>query len=136
MVRLPFKAGPPIDIGDFLQLATARTESRLQSRPEISSPYHDFLREYLKLGYMEPVSEKISPVYEPVYIPHYAVIKESSSTTKLRVVFNASCRIRNGTTLNDHLLVGPKLQQDLPAIIARWRQWRYVYTADIAKMFR
>jgi hypothetical protein len=30
-------------------------------------------------------------------------------------------------------LVGPKLQQDLPAIIA---QWRYVYTADIAKIFR
>jgi hypothetical protein len=27
------------------------------------------------------------------------------------------------------------LQQDLPAI-ARWRQWRYVYTVDIAKMFR
>jgi len=43
---------------------------------------------------------------------------------------------RNGTSLNDHLLIGPKLQQDLPVIVARWRQWRYVYTADIAKMFR
>jgi len=85
---------------------------------------------------MEPISEKISPAYAPVYIPHHAVIKKSSTTTKLCVVFNASCRIRNGTTLNDHLLVGPKLQQDLPAIIARWRQWRYVYTANIAKMFR
>jgi len=139
MVRLPFKIGPPIDIGGLLQIATAlyaRTEGRLQSRPEIRRPYQDFLREYLELGHMEPVSEKVIPVYEPVYIPHHAVIKESSSTIKLRVVFNASCRTRNGTTLNDHLLVRPKLQQDLPAIIARWHQWRYVYIADIAKMFR
>jgi len=136
MVRLPFKTGPPIDIGGSLQIATVLYARRLQSRPEISRPYQDFLREYLELGHMEPVSEKVIPVYVPVYIPHYAVIKESSSTTKLHVVFNASCRTRNGTTLNDHLLVGSKLQQDLPAIIARWRQWRYVYIADIAKMFR
>jgi len=84
MVRLPFKAG----IGDSLQLATAlyaRTESRLQSRSAISGPYHDFLREYLELGHMELVNEKISPTYALVYIPHHAVIKESSSTTKRRV---------------------------------------------------
>jgi len=98
IVKLPFKADPPIDIGGSLQIATALyawTESRLHSRPEISRPYYDFLREYLELGHMESVSEKISPVYEPVYIPHHAVIKESSSTTKLRVVFNASCRTHN-----------------------------------------
>jgi len=64
------------------------------------------------------------------------VIRESSSTTKLRVVFNASRNTHNGTSLNDHLLVGPKLQQDLPAIVTRWLQWLYVYTANIAKMFR
>jgi len=39
-------------------------------------------------------------------------------------------------SLNGHLSIGPKLQQDLPAIIARWRQWRYAYVADITKMFR
>jgi hypothetical protein len=44
-----------------------------------------------------------------------------SSSTKLCVIFNASCKTRNGTSLNDHLFVGPKLQQDLLAIIARWR---------------
>jgi hypothetical protein len=64
------------------------------------------------------------------------VIRHSNSTTKLCVVFNASCKTRNGISLNDQLLVGPKLQQDLPAIIVRWRQWRYVYTADIAKISR
>lgn len=33
-------------------------------------------------------------------------------------------------------MVGPKLQQDIASIILRWRRFCYVYTADIAKMFR
>jgi len=74
--------------------------------------------------------------FAPVYIPHHPVLRESSSTTTLRVVYNASCKRENGISLNDHLLIGPKLQQDHPAILLRWRQWRFVYTADIAKMFR
>lgn len=71
-----------------------------------------------------------------VYIPHHAVIRESSVTTKLRVVFNASSLTTNGTSLNSHLLPGPKLQIDLIAVLMRWRQHKYVYTADIAKMYR
>jgi len=85
---------------------------------------------------MEPVTEKVATVFKPVYISHHTVIRESNSTTKLRLVFNASCKTRNGTSLNDHLLVEPKVQQDLPAIIVRWHQSHYMYIADIAKMFR
>ncbi|KAH0949512.1 hypothetical protein HN011_008637 [Eciton burchellii] len=124
IVRLSFKAGPPIVIGDSLQIATAlhtRMEGRLQSCPEISQQYHEFLREYLELGHMESITEGVTIPFQPVYIPHHAMIRESSSTTKLCVVFDASCQTRNGTSLNDHLLVGPKLQLDLPAIVARWR---------------
>ena len=42
----------------------------------------------------------------------------------------------NGTSLNDHMLVGPKLQKDLATVIMQWRQYRYVFTADIVKMYR
>lgn len=71
-----------------------------------------------------------------VYIPHHPIIREDRLTTHLRVVFNASSRTTNGTSLNNHLLIGPKLQNDLPTIILRWRQYRYVYSADITKMYR
>lgn len=70
------------------------------------------------------------------YIPHHAVFRDSSATTRLRVVFNASCRTSNGASLNNHLLIGPKLQTDLTTLIMQWRQFRYVYLADIAKMYR
>lgn len=63
-------------------------------------------------------------------------MKETSVTTRLRVVFDASCKMRNGVSLNDALLVGPVIQQDLFSILIRFRSFEYVVTADIAKMYR
>ena len=139
VVRLPFKSGPPLAIGETFKRASllyAKLETRLKSKPSISSLYRDFLEEYESLGHMERVPPESCPRHYPVYIPHHGVFRESSSTTKLRVVFNGSYKTSNGTSLNDHLMIGPKLQQDIAAIITRWRQHRFVYTADIAKMFR
>lgn len=94
-------------------------EHRLQRKTEVAKQYHDFLAEYKSMGHMEEVDGENPSLFPPVYIPHHPVLRETSSTTKLRVVFNASFKTRNGTSLNDHLLVGPKLQQDLPSILLR-----------------
>ncbi|XP_011687494.1 PREDICTED: uncharacterized protein LOC105449811 [Wasmannia auropunctata] len=69
------------------------------------------------------------------YLPHHPVLKDSS-TSPIRVVFNASSTTSNGLSLNDCLLTGPKLQLDLPSIILKGRSHRLVFAADIAKMFR
>lgn len=47
------------------------------------------------------------------------MLKESSSTTKLRVVFDASCKTSTGVSLNDKQLTGPTLQDDLFSIVGR-----------------
>lgn len=49
------------------------------------------------------------------YIPYHCVLKESSSTTKQRVVFDASARDvdLHFQSLNENLLNGPRLQPDL-----------------------
>jgi len=77
-----------------------------------------------------------TPSRQFVYLPHHGVIRESSSTTRLRVVFNASSVTSNGTSLNDHLHSGPKLQTDITSVILQWRRYKYVYSSDIAKMYR
>lgn len=51
-------------------------------------------------------------------------------------MFNASSITTNGSSLNDHLLAGPKLQTDLASVILHWRNYKYVFVADIAKMYR
>jgi hypothetical protein len=106
-------------------------ESRLQSCPKINKQYYDFLHEYLELGHIEPITED-----EALPSISRIILLFATQAVPQNYVFNASCKIRNGSSLNDHLLVGPKLQQDLSAIILRWHQWHYVYIADIAKMFR
>ncbi|KAH0950371.1 hypothetical protein HN011_009107 [Eciton burchellii] len=77
--------------------------------------------------------------------PHYSnqsiscimLLFETQVALRTYVLFSTShAKLANSTSLNDHLLVGRKLQQNLPGIVARWHQWRYVYIADIAKMFR
>lgn len=70
------------------------------------------------------------------YLPHHGVVRESSTTTKLRVVFDASCKTANGINLNDTLLVGPTTQDDLFSILTRFRSHRIVLIADIEKMYR
>jgi hypothetical protein len=42
-------------------------------------------------------------------MPHHGVLKETSSTTKLQVVFNGSEKSSNGVSLNDILMIGPKV---------------------------
>ena len=73
---------------------------------------------------------------EGFYLPHYAVFKESSNTTKLRVVFDASTKSTNGYSLNDNLLVGAIIQDDLFNLLLRFRTHTHVIIADIEKMYR
>ncbi|XP_029159115.1 uncharacterized protein LOC114931307 [Nylanderia fulva] len=138
VVRLPFRRDPPIDIGKSRFIAERSLSSlhrRFRSNAVLKSKYVDFLREYEALGHMRQVLDSVLSA-QHVYIPHHPVIRDSSLTTRLRVVFNASSRTTNSTSLNDHLHADPKLQTELSAVILRWRQFRYVYATDIAKMYR
>ncbi|XP_033230028.1 uncharacterized protein LOC117181463 [Belonocnema kinseyi] len=70
------------------------------------------------------------------YLPHQAVVRESSLTTKLRVVFDASAKTTTGISLNDILMVGPTIQDGIFTLIVRFRQHPFVLSSDIEKMYR
>ncbi|KAK9694646.1 hypothetical protein QE152_g33391 [Popillia japonica] len=85
---------------------------------------------------MELDTEMKDEINKHYYLPHLCVIKESSISTKLRVVFNGSSKSSNGISLNDKLCIGPTVQQSLASIVTRFRTHKYVMTADITKMYR
>ncbi|XP_050548421.1 uncharacterized protein LOC126910069, partial [Daktulosphaira vitifoliae] len=107
-----------------------------EGRFVLKSDYSNFMYEYLRLGHMERVTNNVSPNIKPYYIPHHAVVRECSATTKLRVVFNASCATTTGLSLNDVLFKGPVIQDDLFSILTRFRTHQYVLSADCEKMYR
>ncbi|XP_059062406.1 uncharacterized protein LOC131855179 [Achroia grisella] len=63
-------------------------------------------------------------------------MKESSESTKLRVVFDGSASTSSGYALNDILMVGPNMQDYLLSILIRSRQYKYLLCGDIEKMYR
>ena len=75
------------------------------------------------------------PPQETFYMPMHAVTKESSSSTKLRVVFDGSAKSSSGSSLNDILEVGPTLHPTLQDIILRFRTHRVAVSADISKLY-
>ncbi|XP_011867526.1 PREDICTED: uncharacterized protein LOC105561808, partial [Vollenhovia emeryi] len=133
--RLPSRKDK-MSLGDSRTDALKRLNSlerKLDSDPLLRAAYSQVIQEYLDLKQMIPVN---NPSNEGFYMPHHAVIKSSSSTTRVRVVFDASAKTSNGTSLNDRLMVGPTIQDTLFVHLIRFRTYKCVLTADIEKMYR
>jgi len=137
IVKLPFrdnisKLGKSYDVALRRMLALER---RFQSDTKLKKEYTKFMNEYSVLGHME-IAQQTIPDEQSYYLPHHAVRNESSISTKLRVIFDASAKTSTNLSLNDVLLKGPSVQEDLVSIMTRFRTHKYVLTADIKKMYR
>lgn len=109
IVRLPFKE-TSVPLGDSVYQAISRLNSmerRFKFDTKFMMEYHKFMDEILSLNHMEKIPPEQINSGDCYYLPHHAVIKESSTTTKLRVVFDASSKTKSGSSLNDNLMVGP-----------------------------
>lgn len=141
MVRLPFKSDPNANdfLGQSYDAARSRffqVERKLMRNEAHYNEYRKCINEYLELGHMRLASRSERGDNQAYFLPHHAVIKESSETTKLRVVFDASCKSSNGKSLNDQLYVGPTIQNDLFTLLIQWRKFQIAFTGDIEKMYR
>lgn len=134
VVRLPLKDTPDC-LGNSFNIAKRRffnLEKRLSKQPDLKSMYLDFIDEYRSLGHL---SESQFP-YRANYLPHHAVLKEESESTRLRTVFDASCPTSSGYSINDIQMVGPNIQDSLFNILLRFRHYKYVLSGDIEKQYR
>lgn len=61
------------------------------------------------------------------FLPHHAILKPSSTSTKLRVVYDASCKTSSGFSLNDTLMTGPKLQTNICDVLLQFRTHNSLY---------
>ncbi|XP_062703548.1 uncharacterized protein LOC134286002 [Aedes albopictus] len=140
VVTLPKKDYLIQQLGDSRNIAMKRflsLERRLTADPELKRMYRDFIHEYLQMGHMEEiVGDEESSALPEYFIPHHCVIKLDSTTTKLRVVFDASCPTSSGLSLNNALMVGPTVQDDIISIVLRFRFHRIAIVADVEKMYR
>ncbi|KRZ06678.1 hypothetical protein T4B_14036, partial [Trichinella pseudospiralis] len=134
-VRLLKKSGE-MNLPNNFELARRRLEAverRLAQDPVRREQYASIFQDYLKNGWAERVNdeEKSGRTW---YLPHHAVYQQGPEGQKARIVFDGSAKYQ-GTSLNDHLDAGPKVQTDLMGILLRFRRYRVALQSDIAKMY-
>ncbi|XP_015119829.1 uncharacterized protein LOC107043042 [Diachasma alloeum] len=137
IVRLPLKTSTAA-LGESKFKASRQlrsTVSKLTNNQAYAQLYKEFINEYETLGHMQRAPETAEPV--PVYyLPHHGVLRADAITTRLRVVFNGSSPTSSGTSLNDILHPGGKLQTNAMDVLTWMRKHRLVFGTDIVKMFR
>ena len=97
----------------------------------LGKQYDNILNSYVEKEFIEEFPN------DPIaghYMPHHPVFKKST-TTPMRIVFNASSKPTDGTSLNDCLFTGPSLTAKLHDILLTFHQGQCTITADISKAF-
>ena len=119
-------------------LQTLHKKFQKDETGRFETQYREFVQELIDQEHVEEIDERdifALPDSRKFYLPHHAVEKEST-TTKLRVVMNASSKSSTKWSLNDLLAVGPKLQDDLICHLMRAGFHRIFLTGDVSKMYR
>ena len=119
------------------ELALQRFKSleRFSKNPEFFNMYKSQINYYITSGQTKLLSpeEKNRTNSITNYIPHHGVLN-INKPDRVRVVFDASAKI-NKTCLNDNLLRGIDLLNNLVPVITKFRNGKYGIIGDIEKMF-
>ncbi len=128
----------PSELGDTRRQAMSRlfaNERSLTAKDKLVA-FSAVMTEYLTLDHAEVIPKSEVSRHPHCYLPVHGVFKETSTTTKVRAVFDASARSSNGVSLNDTLLAGPNLYPPLVDVLTRFRRHFIAMSSDISKMFR
>ncbi|XP_078344112.1 uncharacterized protein LOC144629777 [Oculina patagonica] len=136
-IALPWRQHPPY-LPDNRALAEQRLyllKKKFLRDQEFFGRYKGTINDYITKGYAQRVpKDELSADGKPLwYLPHHAVF-HPQKPEKLRVVFDCATRYR-GTSLNDQLLHGPDLTNNLFGVLVRFRQESIALSSDIEAMF-
>ena len=95
---------------------------RLRQDPEILEEYDRTIKDQLEKGIIEAVPDGDPQPAQTHYLPHHAVMRQDRTTTKLRVVYDASAK-SDGPSLNECLHKGPKFNQLILDLLLRFRSY-------------
>ena len=124
---------------DNYHLAVGRlrsTLSKLRRDPQLLKTYTTVIQEQVERGIIEGVTEDSPGGPHKHYIPHHAVVTPAKTTTKVRVVYDASAKTKQtNKSLNECLHRGSVMLPDLCGLLLRFRLSPIAVVGDIEKAF-
>uniref|UniRef100_A0A1I7TP05 Integrase catalytic domain-containing protein n=1 Tax=Caenorhabditis tropicalis TaxID=1561998 RepID=A0A1I7TP05_9PELO len=133
--RIPFKENHPA-LSDNKIIAVKRLEQlKKQYSPEVLEMINNVFKDYEEKGFIEKIDmdEKTDNLIH--YNALQAVITPSKTTTKCRIVVDASSHFKGKPSLNDIIEQGPCILPDIVDVLIRFRSGRTVLISDVEKAF-
>ena len=110
--------------------------NRLRKTPEILTHYDKIIKQQQADRIIEPTDTKeLSAPGQTYYMPHREIIRTDKSTSKIRIVYDASSNAKEEVSLNHCLLPGPSLTPLIFDILLRFRVYKTALTGDLEKAF-
>ena len=120
----------------FSSLAQLKSlEKRFERDSDLQKRYSETIKVDLEKGYIVhvPAYRKNSRTSKEWYLPHHPVLNPNKPG-KVRRVLNGAAKFQ-GQSLNNNLLIGPDLLQNLVYVLLRFREHQFAVSADIEGMF-
>ncbi|XP_038158088.1 uncharacterized protein LOC119794558 [Cyprinodon tularosa] len=130
---LPFRHRPHLpDNRKLAEIRLSHLRKKFYRDEKYKRDYTLYIKESIERGEVEEVQTDGIPG-ERWYIPHHGIY-HPKKPGKLRVVFDCSAKYC-GTSLNEHLLPGPDMINNLTGVLLRFRQHPIALMCDIEKIF-
>ena len=134
-LALPWRPGAPQLESNKNQAAVrlAYLKKRLEKDAELQKRYVNVVESYITNGFARRVNEADNEAPGRWFLPHHPVF-HPHKPDKVRVVFDCGAR-HKGKSLNDQLLKGPDLMNNLVGVLSRFRMENVAIVADVEAMF-
>ena len=135
-VKFPMRDDHGI-LGDNYSLCENRLKSltkKFENDKHLLKEYASIIQEQLNLNVIE-LAPKDHEIGNTHYLPHKPVVRKEKSTTKVRMVYDASAKEKGCCSLNECLDPGPSLTTKLFDILLRFRANNIAIVSDVEKAF-
>ncbi|GFX27796.1 DUF1758 domain-containing protein [Trichonephila clavipes] len=102
---------------------------KMQDNNWLYNEYKNIVKDKIKENIVEECSSHFETNF--YYMPHSAVVRKDKETTKVRMVFDASSKVRDYKCLNECLYAGPPLNPRIIDVLLRFREYEHAFCSDI-----
>ena len=136
-VKLPFKPEHDILDDNFL-LCKSRLKylfnSKSRKDPDLFKRYDEIIKDQIKSRIIERAPES-HILGETHYLPHKPAVRDEKTTTKLRIVLDASAKANKSRSLIDCSYPGTSLTATFFGVLLQFRIHNKAFVGDIEKAF-
>jgi hypothetical protein len=137
--KIPWKTEKPLLVNNASQIRQrqARTMSPLYLHRKGASEkeIYEYFDKLHKADYIEQLPRDAQTDPDCYFLPWFPVIDRTRESTKMRMVFDAAAKDKEGKCLNSEIENTPNRLNDLLVILLRFRRYKTAVTADISEMF-